>query len=225
MRIALAVVAMSLPLAACNPNVTIKQDKPMVININFNGHLDLVIHDARQEMEAITGEKPRNTVRPEDIGLPPAAGGATQGVELRHLAEADSMEEPMMAVMLQTGGSAGPKPRAETFYTVATEDELKKSMAARSAQIRALWDSGTIGESHDGTVVARKTLTADQQKLVDAENADRKALYSAEAASKKQKVDDVVLGYYVARLGYAKKGAWYEKKNAAGAWEWVQWSS
>src|SRR5215212_10092109 len=89
MRIVLALAAVSLPLAACNPNVTIKQDKPMVININFNGHLDLVIHDARQEMEAITGEKPRNTVRPEDIGLPPAeggAGGAMQGEEGRHVA-------------------------------------------------------------------------------------------------------------------------------------------
>src|SRR5438552_1136738 len=121
MRIALTVAVLVLPLAACNPNVTIKQDKPMVININFNGHLDLVIHDARQNMEDITGEKPRNAVRPEDIGLPPAAGGAggaMPGVERRNLAESDALDEPLMAVMLRTGGEAArssPPAQAETF--------------------------------------------------------------------------------------------------------------
>src|SRR6266511_3859045 len=44
--------------------------KPMDINLNISGRLELVITDARQE-EEITGTKPKRTVRPEDIGLPP----------------------------------------------------------------------------------------------------------------------------------------------------------
>ena len=219
---ALATILLFTPLAACNPHVTIDQTKPMEININFTGHLDLVIHDARQDMESITGEKPVNTVRPEDIGLAPAKSSSSTTPDSGTLADA-GLDEPLLPVILRSGSNAGQKP--EALYAVATVDDLKKSLAARNAQVRALWDSGAVGESHDGSVVARKTLTADQQKLVDAENADRKALYGAESEAKKEKLDDVVISYYLARLGYAKKGAWYEKKNTAGAWEWVQWAS
>lgn len=227
MRIALALTAaLSAPLAACNPHVTLDQSKPMEININFTGHLDLVIHDARQDMESITGEKPANTVRPEDIGLPPAKApsqGTIHAIDKRPLADADQPPELFIPVLLRT--TAAPAPGMGQTYTVATADDLKKAMAARNADIQALWNSGAIGESHDGTVAGRKPLTPDQQKLVDAENTDRKALYASEAATKKTKVEDVILGYYLARLGYAKKGAWYEKADAKGAWQWVQWGS
>ncbi len=46
--------------------------KPVDINLNITGRLELVITDARQQEEQITGSKPKRTVRPEDIGLPPA---------------------------------------------------------------------------------------------------------------------------------------------------------
>jgi uncharacterized protein YdbL (DUF1318 family) len=223
MRIAQAIAAAAVlaPLAACNPHITIDQTKPVEININVAARLDLVIHDARQDMEAITGEKPANTVRPEDIGLPAVkSSGSAIAPAPRYLVDNAVAEEPLVPVLLRTGG--GPEAR-ERLYTAATTDEIKKSLAARDSQIRALWGSGAIGESHDGTVVARQTLTAEQQKLVTAENADRQALYAAEAAAKKQSVNDVVLGYYLARLGYAKKGAWYEKANSKGGWDWVQW--
>src|SRR2546429_9845210 len=47
--------------------------KPMDINLNISGRLELVITDARRQEEEITGAKPKRTVRPEDIGLPPGA--------------------------------------------------------------------------------------------------------------------------------------------------------
>lgn len=218
----LAALALITPLAACNPHVTIDQTKPMEINVNISGHLDLVIHDARQDMEAITGEKAPQTVNPEDIGLPRTKTSGSLANPAPQLLADKALPEPLYPALLRNSTSRDPQ--RERLYTVATADELKKSLAARNTQIRALWDSGVIGESHDGTVVAKKTLTADQQKLVDAENTDRKALYAAEATAKKQKVDDVVLSYYLARLGYAKKGAWYEK-STKGVWEWAQWSS
>src|SRR5713226_6693626 len=46
--------------------------KPVDINLNISGRLELVITDARKEEEKITGAAPKRTVRPEDIGLPPA---------------------------------------------------------------------------------------------------------------------------------------------------------
>ena len=58
-----------LIIAGCTTHVIVEQPKPLDININFTGHLDLVIHDARENLEQITGEKPTNVVRPEDIGL------------------------------------------------------------------------------------------------------------------------------------------------------------
>jgi len=69
-------------------------------------------------------------------------------------------------------------------------------------------------------LAARGVLTPEQQKLVDAENADRTALYAAEAKAKNSTPDEVALAYYLARLGYAKAGAWYEKRNGGGAVEW-----
>src|SRR3984893_904165 len=48
--------------------------KPVDINLNITGRLELVITDARKEEQKITGSAPKRTVRPEDIGLP--AGSA-----------------------------------------------------------------------------------------------------------------------------------------------------
>src|SRR5712671_3770909 len=46
--------------------------KPVDINLNITGRLEVVITDARKVEEEITG-KTKRTVRPEDIGLPPAS--------------------------------------------------------------------------------------------------------------------------------------------------------
>src|SRR5712671_5592140 len=51
--------------------------KPVDINLNITGRLELVITDARRAEEAITGSKPKRTVTPEDIGLPPTPGSSS----------------------------------------------------------------------------------------------------------------------------------------------------
>ena len=211
----------ALAMAGCNPHVVIEQPKPLEININFTGHLDLVIHDARQDLETITGEKPTRTVRPEDIGLPAEgskAGGAVIPASGNILAVGDA--EFFVPVVLRRGEAVA---EGERWVEVALADDLKKSMAGRNAQIRAMWDSKVVGESHTGLLVAKGALSGEQQKLMEAENGDRTALYAAEAKQKSVTADEVAIGYYVARLGYAKDGAWYEKKGASGAWEWKQW--
>jgi len=64
--------------------------KPVDINLNITGRLELVITDARRQEEAITGSAPKRTVRPEDIGLPPAptpASDATGSGTIRRQVE------------------------------------------------------------------------------------------------------------------------------------------
>jgi uncharacterized protein YdbL (DUF1318 family) len=214
-------------------HVIVEQPKPMEINVNITGQLDLVIQDARENVEKINGEKPTNVVRPEDIGLPPATGKSTTGggaaIDSGFLPphimarRGSALERRFVPVVLRSV----PVAASPVLYPVVQGGDPTQSMAARNPQIRALWESKAVGEAHSGLLVARGTLTADQQKLVDAENKDRTALYTAEAKTKSaggQKVtgEDVALAYYLARLGYAKAGNWYEKNNA-GKWEWKQW--
>jgi Protein of unknown function (DUF1318) len=227
-RLLLLAALLVAPLAACNPHVVIEQPKPLEININFTGHLYLVIDDARSNVEEITGEKPTNTVRPEDIGLPAGSttGGAAPPLEHRHLASKRGSSLFFVSHVARSDA----RPARPSLYPISMEDDLKKAMAARNKDIRALWDSKTVGESHTGLLVPKGTLTTDQQKLVDAENKDRTALYATEAKSKSQSTgktvtpDDVALAYYLAELGDAKPGNWYEVKKAnSNDWEWKQW--
>ncbi len=61
---------------------------------------------------------------------------------------------------------------------------LRASMANRFPQLQPLYSKGAIGETNTGLVTVRDTATlslrekADLNRLVDAENADRQALYS-----------------------------------------------
>ena len=195
----------------CTPTVVLKQEKPMEFNINITGQVEVVIKDARQNLEQITGEKPAQVVSPADIGLslPPTTKPAQTSMLER-------MREQMGPRVVYLSDFARP--------LAASEEELKKAMAGRNSQVQGLWESGLVGESHDGLLVERGTLSAQQKQLVAAENADRTALYDAEAKRRSMKVGDVALSYYLARLGYAKNGAWYEVySQAAGKWEWKQW--
>ena len=71
----------------------------------------------------------------------------------------------------------------------------------------------------------RASLSANHQPLVNAENADRTELYKLEAAEKNATVEEVTLGYYLARLEHINKGTWVERYNkSTGSWEWFQWN-
>lgn len=169
--------------------------KPVDINLNITGRLEVVITDARRQEEAITGSKPKRTVRPEDIGLPAAPVPTSYNV-------------PEGFVLVADSGS----------------EQLIQQMTVRHSQIEALLNSHLVGESHTGLLVSKGTLSSSQQSLVDAENADRMALYKSEAAKKSLPADQVALGYYMARLEHVDKGNWVERFNkSTGSWEWFQW--
>jgi uncharacterized protein YdbL (DUF1318 family) len=209
-RLRLVVILLaSAVLAACLLTQSEVAVKPVDINLNITGRLEVVITDARQQEEEITGQKPKRTVTPEDIGLP-AATAANPGALLTghrwHLALLSLVPDACAA-------------------STGDRTQLIQQMAARHPQIASMLDSGAVGESHTGLLVPRGNLTAAQQALVNAENADRTQLYNLEAAAKNTPVDQVALAYYMARLEHVSKGTWVERYNkATGAWEWFQWN-
>jgi len=201
----LLALAGSTVLIACLQTKSEVDVKPVDINLNITGRLEVVITDARKVEEEITGSKPKRTVRPEDIGLPPAS-----------------------SVKSDAGGAMNAdRADAGSIVLVASdpEQQLIEQMAARHPQIQTMLDSQLVGESHTGYLVPKATLSASQQSLMDAENSDRLQLYKLEAAQKNMPLDQVALGYYLARLGHVNKGNWVDQFNkSTGIWEWFQWN-
>jgi uncharacterized protein YdbL (DUF1318 family) len=201
-----AVLTVVAGLSGCGPVQTKSEVdvKPVDINLNITGRLEVVITDARKQEEQITGSAPKRTVRPEDIGLPASTPTSDAG----------------RAAIMATDNNAA----RLVFVADDSEAQLIQQMAARHQQIAAMLNGQIVGESHTGFLVAKASLTAAQQSLVDAENADRTKLYQLEAAKKGTTVDQTALGYYVARLEHVNKGAWVERFNkSSGSWEWFQW--
>jgi uncharacterized protein YdbL (DUF1318 family) len=216
-RMQLLAVVTSVASAAIVGCIQTKSEvdvKPVDINLNITGRLELVITDARRQEEEITGAKPKRTVRPEDIGLPPV------------LAPRSDAAGP--GARLTNDGPASPVVLVGLYYVADTSSDrqaqLIQQMATRHPQIEALLDSQLVGESHTSVLAPRASLSASQQALVNAENADRAELYKLEAAKKNTTVDQVALGYYLARLEHVNKGTWVERYNkSTSSWEWFQW--
>ncbi|MGH7898106.1 MAG: DUF1318 domain-containing protein [Candidatus Binatia bacterium] len=209
--LAFLVVALVVAPVACIRTKSEVDVKPVAINLNITGRLELVITDARQQEEKITGSKPKRVVRPEDIGLPSPAekSGAAGPGAMR------TDESPLRRVALVREVLAAESDR---------QAELIRQMAARHPQIQGLLDRKVIGETHAGYLAPKGTLSAAEKSLVDAENANRAELYKLEAAKKKLPADQVALGYYLARLEHVNKGNWVERfDKATNGWEWFQW--
>ncbi len=211
----LAVVASvaAASLVGCFQTKSEVQVKPVDINLNITGRLELVITDARRQEEEISGEKPKRTVRTEDIGLPPMP-----------MPKSDATRS---GTTLRDGGRVIPV-RLASFYAAAAgsdrQAQLIQQRAARHPQIEAMLNNQLVGENHTGVLVPRASLSASQQALVNAENADRVELYKLEATTKNMTLDEVTLGYYLARLEQINKGTWVERYNkSTGRWEWFQW--
>jgi len=203
-------------LVGCLQTKSEVEVKPVDINLNITGRLELVITDARRQEEAITGSAPKRTVRPEDIGLPQVPTPTSDDTGSGTILTDD--DSPLPRVVLV----------ADIYPVDASSDreaQLIRQMAARHPQIAAMLDSHLIGESHTGFLVPKGSLSANQQAVVNAENADRTELYKLEAAKKNTTVDQVALAYYMARLEHVNKGTWVERYNkATGTWEWFQWN-
>jgi uncharacterized protein YdbL (DUF1318 family) len=216
-RVRLLLIVIVVTLMAVGGCLQTKSEvavKPVDINLNISGRLELVITDARRQAEVITGEKPKRTVRPEDIGLPPVLKPTSEVVGPDAIRMGRRQTFSYVPVRL--------------FYVAEVSNDrqaqLIQQMAARHPQIETLLASQVVGESHTGTLVPRGSLSASQQALVTAENADRTELYRLEAAKKQTQLDQVITGYYLARLEHVNKGTWVERYNkATGSWEWFQW--
>ena len=203
-----AVITLVAGLSGCGPVQTKSEVdvKPVDINLNITGRLEVVITDARKQEEQITGSAPKRTVRPEDIGLPASTPTSDAG---RASMIASRNDENAARLV---------------FVADDPEAQLIQQMAARHQQIAAMLNEQLVGESHTGFLVPKSSLTPSQQASVDAENADRTKLYQLEAAKKGTTVDQAALGYYLARLEHVNKGAWVERFNkSSGSWEWFQW--
>jgi len=184
------------------------------INLNITGQLELVITDARQQEEKIAGAKPKRTVRTEDIGLAPVLGPKSDVIP--------------SGATLTNDGSVFPVRLASLYAAASGSDRQAQLVQLRAAchpQIEAMLDNQMVSESHTGALMPRASLSANHQALVNAENADRAELYKLEAAEKNTTVDEVTLGYYLARLEHINKGTWVERYNkSTGSWKWFQWN-
>jgi hypothetical protein len=210
-----ALAAAACVLAGCNTHheIVVSQPKPMEVNVNLTGRLELVVTDARKDLEQIEGEKPKRVVTAQDIGLP-----ATEGPPAPTTKPGARGALPGRVVYAGEIGIESPR------VALASEEELKKAMEGRRAQVKALRQARVAGEAHTGLLVEKGSLSAAQQAVMDAENKDRQALYELEAQRKGEPVAKVALGWYVARLSYVNKGDWVEKFNKQkNQWEWVHW--
>src|SRR5216684_5588542 len=72
--VAVITLIASAGFSGCGPVQTKSEVdvKPVNINLNITGRLEVVVTDARKQEQQITGSAPKRTVRPEDIGLPAA---------------------------------------------------------------------------------------------------------------------------------------------------------
>ena len=211
----LAVVAWlaSAALIGCVQTKSEVEVKPVDINLNITGRLELVIIDARQQEEKIAGAKPKRTVRTEDIGLPPVLGPKSDVMPSGPTRTDDGPAFPVRLASLDVAAASSDR-----------QAQLVQQRTARHPQIEAMLDHQLVGESHTGALVPRASLSANHQALVNAENADRAELYKLEAAEKDTTVDQVTLGYYLARLEHINKGTWVERYNkSTRSWEWFQW--
>ena len=88
------------------------------------------------------------------------------------------------------------------------QSAIQERMKARVPQIDELKLAGVVGENNTGFLEQRGSLTPEQTQLMNAENADRRALYNILAGR---------LGLSVAVVG-AQRAASLRERSAAGVW-------
>jgi uncharacterized protein YdbL (DUF1318 family) len=91
----------------------------------------------------------------------------------------------------------------------------KERMIQRAPQIRALKTSGAVGEKANGLLGLVKESAADKA-LVDAENADRKAVYAGIARGSGVSVDNVANRRALQIVEQATAGDWLQGTD--GKW-------
>ena len=92
------------------------------------------------------------------------------------------------------------------------------SMKARLSELLAAKDAGSIGEGVDGYVHLRDGGNSTAQKLVAAENADRKQLFASLSQKTGGSVEAVAEKFSKALASKAKKGHWFRKSSG----DWIK---
>lgn len=94
--------------------------------------------------------------------------------------------------------------------------EIKKAMAQRLPAINKLKSSLAVGENNQGYLAARKELTKEELKLIEAENADRKRIYQFLAMKTGTTAEKVGTRRAAQIAERSKAGLWLQK--ADGTW-------
>jgi hypothetical protein len=201
----LAVVALlaSAVLIGCIQTKSEVEVKPVDINLNITGRLELVITDAWQQEEKIAGAKPKRTVRTEDIGSPPVLKPKSDVIP--------------SGATLTDDGPVLPVRLASLYAAAASRDrqaQLVELRAARYPQIETMLDNQLVGESYTGALVPRASLSANYQALINVGNADRVELYKLEAAEKNTTVDYDVREQSPWGLFYQETGPRYRSRKS-----------
>ncbi len=95
--------------------------------------------------------------------------------------------------------------------------DIKTRMSQRLSKIVALKQDGSGGENNLGYLTARKALSAENAKLMAAENADRKAVYAVIASKTNSSSTTVGKTRAASIRKTAPKGTWVQLPS--GAWK------
>ena len=101
-------------------------------------------------------------------------------------------------------------------FSYSAWGDVSDRMKARLSDVVAAKDAGTVGEGVDGYLHLRASSNSTAQKLVEAENADRKELFQKLSAKTGGDVSAVASQFSQSIASKAKSGHWFKKSS--GAW-------
>lgn len=96
-------------------------------------------------------------------------------------------------------------------------NSVRARMEQRLGALDALKDRAAAGENNRGYLEARGQATADDQKIIAAENADRRTVYADIAARTGASADSVGRQRAQQLASLARRGHWVQDAN--GAWK------
>ena len=135
------------------------------------------------------------------------------------------MEQGVRFVLTAIGPEEAVAAEADINVTTPAIRALKASIADRAPSIKPYMDSGNVGIANDGLLSVRSTdglnlkKKAELKRLIDAENKDRKALYSEIAKANNfppDKIPDIQKIFAKSWIKQAKTG--WAVQTSDGTW-------
>ena len=106
---------------------------------------------------------------------------------------------------------------APTSAEAASSAELKARMAQRLGKIVSLKKKGSVGENNQGYLTKRAALSGSESSLMNAENADRRAVYKIIATKTKSSAATVGKARAKSIRSSAPSGTWVQMPD--GSWK------